>query len=125
MHPSNATPVSADQQDLIEVIDFAFDFTAVVKKAKADGGGFNFRDWSKFLGLFDEGALAINGAENIWTNFNHASPADRLPIVQHFAEKFSVSNQVAERKIEKAVALVFAAYALATDQDGDDSTANV
>lgn len=116
----------ADQKDLLEVIDFVFVTREKGIQAKADGGGVNWLDAPKLLDLIGPGSAAIEGAEHIVPNLESASPAVREALIDYVSEthKLDVSRPIVWRRIIKAAKVGASLYALFTDDDADDNTAN-
>ena len=113
-----------EQKDFVEVVDFVFVCREKAIQAKADGGGINWMDAAKALELIQPGAVAADGADHILPNLAAASPDERRQTIEYIAAKYNLGYSVAERRALKAVKIAADVYALFTDDDADDATAN-
>ena len=104
-----------DLQNLVEVIDFAFNLVEALKIAKANDGVVDFKDWSLLFPLIGEAGVAYEGIELTLKAWDVASQEDRNKVVEHFNNRFTLENKVTEAKIEKAVKIATLVLELVID----------
>jgi hypothetical protein len=102
-------------QNLVEVIDFAFNLVEALKIAKANDGVVDFKDWSLLFPLIGDAGVAYEGIESILKAWPEASQEDRNAVVELFNTRFTLENKVTEAKIEKAVKIVTLVLELVID----------
>lgn len=94
--------------DLVQVIDFGFNFSTALKTAKTNDGKVDFNDWALLFPLIGEAGVAYQGADTILQAWATASKEDRTAVMNYVKEKFVLTNKATEAKIEKSfvIALV-------------------
>lgn len=93
-------------QNLVEVIDFAFNLVEALKMAKANDGVVDFKDWALLFPLVGDAGVAYEGIESILKAWENSSIEDRTLVVDHFNSRFTLENKVTEAKVEKALKVV-------------------
>ena len=89
--------------ELVEVIDFGFNFFEALKKAKANDGMVDFKDWNLLFPLIGDAGVAYQGIERIGAAWTQSIQEDRDLVVAHINSRFTLENKVTEAKIEKAI----------------------
>lgn len=115
---NNTTKVelqSPELQELIEVIDFGFNFVEALKTAKANDGVVDFKDWNLIFPLIGDAGVAYQGVEKILGAWKAGPQADRDAVVAHFNERFTLENKATEAKVEKALTILMLALELVFD----------
>ena len=93
-------------QNLVEVIDFAFNLVEALKQAKANDGVVDFKDWALFFPIVGDAGVAYEGVESILKAWEASSQEDRTAVIEHFNSRFTLENKVTEEKVEKALKVV-------------------
>lgn len=104
-----------DLQNLVEVINFAFNLVEALKAAKANDGVVDFKDWSLLFPIIGDAGVAYEGVETILKAWPASSQEDRNAVVELFNSRFTLENKMTEAKIEKAVKIATLVLELVID----------
>lgn len=100
---------NAGLNDLVELLDFGFQFKDAVVAAKADGK-ISLADFPLLFSLFAPAEAAFEGIENIPANWHNATDDERRAILDYFNQKFDLTDDRTEGKIEKFLAAFVLIY---------------
>ena len=96
--------ISQEAKETVELLDAIFSLTDGVRASLADDGKITLIDIGNFIGPLTKLPLAIAGIESIPSELSKLSAAGRVEVLDYFAERFDLADDLLEARIEAALA---------------------